>query len=94
MIQEGLNNMYIDIGANNGSDKLCTQKETMRLPVSQLKQYMLRTSILITQLYTGATQTADQAALRHLMYVPHNLKGKVKKKKPSIEVWFYLALIY
>ena len=56
---------------------------------------MLRTFMFITQFYTGATQTADQTALRPLLYVPHNMKGKVKKKKIlSIEVWFYLALKY
>jgi len=42
---------------------------------------MLRKFMFITRLYTGATQTADQAALRPLIYVPQNLKGKVKKKK-------------
>jgi len=27
MIQLEVNNMYIDIGANSGSEKLCTQKK-------------------------------------------------------------------
>ena len=46
-----------------------------------------------TQLYTGATQTADQAALQLLKTVPHNLKREVKKIL-STDGWDYLALIY
>jgi len=38
---------------------------------------MLRMFMFITQLYIVATRTANQAALRTLMYVPHNLKSKV-----------------
>ena len=41
---------------------------------------MLRTFMFITQFYCGATETADQTVLRPLLYVPHNMKGKVKKK--------------
>ena len=34
MAQVELKNMYINIGASNGSEKLCTKKKTPRLPVS------------------------------------------------------------
>ena len=33
MVQLELNNMCINIGANNGSEKLCTKKK-LQLPVS------------------------------------------------------------
>jgi len=44
MVQE--NNMYINMGANDGYEKLWTEK-SQRLPVSQLNQYMLRTFMFI-----------------------------------------------
>jgi hypothetical protein len=33
MVQVELNNMYINIGANNGTEKLWGGKKTLRLPV-------------------------------------------------------------
>jgi hypothetical protein len=36
MVQVELNNMYINIGANNGSEKLCTKQKTLRIPVVAL----------------------------------------------------------
>jgi len=45
VVQVELNNVYINIGANNGSENLRTEKQ--RLPVSQLKQYVLRTFMFV-----------------------------------------------
>jgi len=46
MVQVELNNVYISIGANNGSEKLRTEKKP-RILVSLLKLYMLRTFIFL-----------------------------------------------
>jgi len=46
MIQVELNNVYINIGVNNGGEKLGTKK-TLRLPISWLKQHMIRTFMFI-----------------------------------------------
>ena len=35
--------MYVNTGANNGSGRLWTGKKLLRLPVSELKQCVLRT---------------------------------------------------
>ena len=45
VVQVELNNVYINIGANNGSENLRTEKQ--RLPVSQLKLYVLRTFMFV-----------------------------------------------
>jgi len=46
MVQVDLNNISINIGAINGSEKLrAKKKKALRLPVSYLKRYMLRTDI-------------------------------------------------
>jgi hypothetical protein len=45
MAQVELKNMYINIGANNGSEKL--RKTRLRFSESQLKQHMHRTFIFI-----------------------------------------------
>jgi len=47
MIQVELNNVYINIGANNGGGNLGTKKKTLRLPISWLKQHMIRTFMFI-----------------------------------------------
>ena len=47
MVQVELRNVYINIGANSGSEKLLTKRKTLSLPVSKLKQYMFRTFMYI-----------------------------------------------
>jgi len=44
-----LNNMYINIGANSGSEKLSTKKKTLRLWVTQLQQCLFRTFLFIAR---------------------------------------------